>query len=86
MYRRLNRIKRERDREDAAAAQKAGKLAAASMQVNPGTKHEGKKSQTNLRKVVEGSKKVIVSDAPVATDGSAERLPLRAADPNIDLQ
>lgn len=49
-----------------------------------GTKHEGKKSHGNLRKGVDGGKKILVPEA--VADGSAERLPLRQPDPNIDLQ
>ena len=76
MYRRLNRVKRDRDRQDAADTQKPTKQ-------SQGTKHEAKKSQTNLRKASDGTKKIVVAEA--VADGSLERLPLRNADPNIDL-
>ena len=77
MYRRLNRVKRDRDRQDAVDAQKPAKQ-------SQGTKHEAKKSQTNLRKASDGTKKIVAAEA--VADGSLERLPLRNADPNIDLQ
>ena len=85
MYRRLNRVKRERDRRDAAEAQKAQKMNpnAQIQEQQQMPRHEGKKSQTNLRKQVPNYPVQAVGNEAMPTEGSVERL--RPGDPNIDL-
>ena len=58
MYRRLNRIKRERDRKDAAESKKKEYIKDAGLDKQAAPRHEVKKSQTNLRKAADFAKQI----------------------------